>query len=172
MCTYWAGCIQSIVPLYLSLKWLKFDVTEWPKRHFLLELSGDLCEVPHIAVHLKIVTGTYILQTNRHSFNQSQVDALCLLCKGANETIAHFLLDFTTLETTRQHILKNIKHILRNCGLDLNNSETLLRLLIDCSVVIDSKTVSEVIFHIRRLCYTLHIERYRRLSVVPGRKRN
>ena len=134
MCTYWAGCLQSIVPLYLSLKWLKFDVTEWPKRHFLLELSGDLCEVHHIAVHLKIVTGTYILQTNRHSFNQNQVDALCLLCKGANETIAHFLLDFTTLETTRQHILKNIKHILRNCGLDLNNSETLLRLLIDCSV--------------------------------------
>ena len=93
---------------------------------------------------LKIVTGTYILQTIRHSFNQNQVDPLCLLCKGANETIAYFLLDCTTLEITRQRILKDIKHILRNCGLDLNNSETLLRLLIDCSAVIDSKTVSEV----------------------------
>ena len=92
----------------------------------------------------------------------------------ANETIAHFLLDCTTLEIIRQPILKDIKHILRNCGLDLNNSETLLWLLIDCSAVIDSKTVSEVIFHIRGLCYPLHIERYRRLSVVRlvlGRKR-
>ena len=171
VCTYWAGRIQSIVPLYPSLKWLTFDVTEWPKRHSLLKFSGDLREVPCIAVHLQIVTGTYILQTNRHSFNQNQVDPLCLLCKGANENITHFLLDCNTFEITRQHILKDIKHILRNCGLDLNNSETLLRLLIDCSAVIDSKTVPEVIFHIRRLCYALHIERYRRLSVVLGRKR-
>ena len=176
VCAYWAGRIQSIVPLYPSLKWLAFafDLTEWPKIHSLLEFSGDLREVPCIGVHLKIVTGTYILQTNRHSFNQNQVDPLCLLCKGANATIANFLLDCTTLEITRQNIIKDFKHIhvLRNCGLDINNSETLLHLLIDCSAVIDSKTVSEVIFHIRRLCYTLHIERYRRLSVVPGRKRN
>ena len=163
---------KSIVPKYPSLKWLTFDVTKWPKRHSLLEFSGDLREVPRIAVHLKIVTGTYILQTNRHSFNQNQVDSLCLLCKGANETISHFLLNCTTLEITRQHIFKDIKHILRNCGLDLNNRETLLHLLIDETAVIDSKTASEVIFHIRRLCYALHIERYRRLSVVPGRKRN
>ena len=86
--------------------------------------------------------------------------------------IAHFLFDCIILEIIRQHILKEIKHILRNCGLDLNNSETLLRLLIDCSAVIDSKTVTESIFHIRRICYALHIERNRRLSVVLGRKRN
>ena len=67
-----------------------------------LEFSGGLRELSRIAVHPKIVTGTYILQTNRHSFNQNQVDPLCLLCKGANETIAHFLMDCTTLEITRQ----------------------------------------------------------------------
>ena len=79
VCTYWAGRIQSIVPLYPSLKWLTFDVTEWPKRHSLLEFSGDLREVPRIAMHLKIVTGTYILRTNRHSFDQNQVDPMCLV---------------------------------------------------------------------------------------------
>ena len=63
VCTYWAGRLQSIVPLYPSLKWLTFDATEWPKRHSLSEVSEDLREVPRIAVHLKIVTGTYILQT-------------------------------------------------------------------------------------------------------------
>ena len=106
VCTYWAGRIQSIVPLYPSLKWLTLDATVWPKRHSLLEFSGDLREVPRIAVLLKIVTGTYILPTIRHLFNQNQVDPLCLLCKGANETIAYFLLDCTTLEITRQRILK------------------------------------------------------------------
>ena len=102
VCAHCAGRKQSIVPLYPSLKWLAFNVTEWPKRHSLLEFSGDLREVPRIAVHLKIVTGTNILQTNRHSL----VDPLCSLCKGANETKAraHFLLDCTALEITRQHI--------------------------------------------------------------------
>ena len=132
VCTYWAERIQYIVPLYPSLKWLAFVL----KEHSLLEFSGGLREVPRIAVHLKIVTGTYIPQTNRQSFNQNQVGPLCLLCKGANETVAHFLLDCTTLEITRQHILKDIKHILRKCGQGLNSSETLLRLLIDCSAVI------------------------------------
>ena len=107
VCAYWAGRIQSIVPLYPSLKWLAFDVKQWPKRYSLLEFSGDLREVPRIAVHLKIVTGTYNT-THRHSFNQNQVDPLCLLCKGANETIAHFLLDCTTIEIIRQNILKDI----------------------------------------------------------------
>ena len=72
--------------MYPSLKWLAFDVTECPKRHSLLEFSGDLREVPRIALHLKIVTGTYILQTNRHSFDQNQVDPLRLLCKEANKS--------------------------------------------------------------------------------------
>ena len=79
VCAYWAGRNQSIVPLYPSLKWLAIDVTEWPKIHS-LEFSGDLREVPRIAVHLKIVTETYILQTNRHSFNQNQVDPHCAYC--------------------------------------------------------------------------------------------
>ena len=94
------------------------------------------------------------------------------MCKGANETIAHFLLDCTTLEIVRRHIFKDIKHILRNFGLNLNNSEMLLRLFIDCCSAVISKTVSQIMFHITRLCYALHIERYRNLSVVPGRKRN
>ena len=36
----------------------------------------------------------------------------------------------------------------------------ILRLLIDCSAVIDPKTVFKVIFHIKRLCYALHTDRY------------
>ena len=52
---------------------LVFNATELLKRHPLIKSSGNLHEVPRIAVHLKIVTGTYILQTNTQSFNQNQV---------------------------------------------------------------------------------------------------
>lgn len=172
ICGYWAGRLRSVTPLYPSLRWMSSVTAEWPSRHPLLESTGNLREVPRIAVHLKIVTGTYILQTNRQSFNQNQVNPMCLLCKNADETMAHFLLNCTTLENTRQPILRDIKHILRDCALDLTDSETLLQLIIDCTAVLDIKFVRQVIFHIRRLCFALHIERYKGLSLVPRRKRN
>ena len=140
----------------------------------IIETTGNLREVPRIAVHLKITTGTYILQTNRMSFNQNVVDPTCLLCKTIAETLSHFLIEFATLESIRHPILRDIKHILRDNDLDLTDSEILLQLLTDCSAIVDTKTVREVIFHARRLCYALHVERYKtfeRLSIIPRRKR-
>ena len=123
ICGYWAESLLSVTPLYPSLKWMASIAAEWPNRHPLLESTGNLREVPRIAVHLKIVTGTYILQTNRQSFNQNQVNPTCLLCKSDDETIAHFLLNCTTLDTIRQPILRDIKHILRDCAVDLTDSK-------------------------------------------------
>ena len=119
--------------------------------------------MPRIAVHLKIVTGTYILQSNRASFNQNEVDPTCLLCKTGAETLTHFLLHCAILESIREPILKDIKYILRHSVIDFNKSEILLQLLTDCSAILDTETVSEVIFHVRRLCHALHVERYQRL---------
>ena len=80
--------------------------------------------------------GTYILQTNRASFNQNVVDPTCLLCKTSAETLSHFLIECATLESIRQPILRDIEHIhvLRYSDLDLTDSEILLQLLTDCSI--------------------------------------
>ena len=160
-----------MAPLYPSLKWLAYDKTKIATQHPLIETTGNLREVPRIAVHLKITTGTYILQTNRASFNQNVVDPTCLLCKTSAETLSHFLIECVTLESIRQPILRDIKHMLRDSDLDLTDSEILLQLLTDCSAPVDTKTVREVIFHARRLCYALHVERYKRLNIIPRRKR-
>ena len=74
ICGYWAVRLRSVTPLYPSIKWMASIAAEWPSKHPLLESTGNLREVPRIAVHLKIVTGTYILQTNRQPFNQNQVN--------------------------------------------------------------------------------------------------
>ena len=125
---YWNDRLQSVVPLYPSLKWLTW--TKKPNRtlHPLIMSAGNLREVPRIAVHLKIVTGTYILQSNRASFNQNEVDPTCLLCKTGAETLTHFLLHCAILESIREPILKDIKYILRHSDIDFNNSEILLQL--------------------------------------------
>ena len=137
----------------------------------MIESTGNLREVPRIAVHLKITTGTYILQTTRATFNQNAVDPTCLLCNAGAETLSHFLLDCTTLENIRQPILRDIKIVLKDSDIDLSNNQTLIQLLTDCSAIVDEKTVHEIIFHARRLCYALHVERYKRLSIIPRRKR-
>ena len=79
------------------------------------------------------------------------MDPACLSCKTSDETVAHFLLDCITLESIRQPILKDIKHILRNRALDHNDRETLLQLLINCTAMVATKIVSEVIYHIRTI---------------------
>ena len=115
--SYWNNRLQSVVPLYPSLKWLTW--TKKPNRtlHPLIMSAGNLPEVPRIAVHLKIVTGTYILQSNRASFNQNEVDPTCLLCKTGAETLTHFLLHCAILESIREPILKDMfSHTrYRNC---------------------------------------------------------
>ena len=67
---YWCDRLLTVAPLYPSLKWLAYDKTKIATRHPLIEttVTGNLREVPRIAVHFKIATGTYILQTNRASF--------------------------------------------------------------------------------------------------------
>ena len=160
-----------MIPLYPSLKWLEFNPGQPLKRHPLIESSGYIRDISHIAVHLKIVTGTYILQTNRVAFNQNEVDPSCILCKASEETLGHFLLECESLDSVRQPILKDIKCCLNDCNINLSDQETLIQIITDCTAVVDQKTIPEIIFHGRRLCYSLHIERYKRLSIVPRRKR-
>ena len=54
----------------------RVDPAQGLKRHPVIEPTGDLREVTRISAHLKIVTGTYIFQTNRVAFNQNQVCAI------------------------------------------------------------------------------------------------
>ena len=97
-------------------------------------------------MHLNIVTGTYILQSNKASFNQHEVDPTCLLCKTGAETLSNFLLHCAILVSIREHILKGIKYILRYSDIDFNNSEILLQQLTDCSAILGTETVCEVNF--------------------------
>ena len=97
--SYWNNRLQTEVPLDSSLKWLACAKTTNRTLHPLIIFAGNLREVPGIPVHLKVVTGTYILQSNRASFNQNEVDPICLLCMTRAETLSHFLLHCATLES-------------------------------------------------------------------------
>ena len=117
-----------------------------------------------------------LLQTNRASFNQNMVDPTCLLCKSAEETTQHFLLECPELAATRNPIIDSLLEACSGVCNPAYDNVTLLKLVIDCSALLDINTqsneLSNVEFQARRLCFALDCERYKKLSLIPRRNRN
>ena len=108
---YWVTTVKCQADLYPSLHYLNFDAFIPGQRCFLVQLSGDLREVPRVAVKLKIVTDTHILQTTRAAFNQNTVYPMCLVCKEGHDTLQHFLLDCISLKQARDPELNQIRQL-------------------------------------------------------------
>ena len=54
-------------------------------------------DTDRIPIKLKLVSGSYIFQSNQSKFNQSQIDATCLLCGEEDEDLEHFCSDVNYL---------------------------------------------------------------------------
>ena len=91
-------------------------------------------EITHIAVKLKILTGTYILQSNRAAFNKHQVDPTCVLCGQSSETLDHFILRCVELEDVRTSVLLDLSAYFYDiCGIHFNtlSVDKQLQIIID-----------------------------------------
>ena len=89
-----------------------------------------------------------------------------MLSKNCEESLQHFLLDCSVLSSIRNSIMNPI----------LEACNTLLKLVIDCSALIDTnihnnELSNDVEFHTRRLCFAHAGERYKRLALISRRKR-
>ena len=61
---------------------------------------------------IRLMTGTYVLQSNRSKFNQYNVNPTCILCKEEPEDQKHFLLRCPRLTDTRDSFFRTINVIL------------------------------------------------------------
>ena len=144
----------------------------------MIQNIGCVSDVPRVHTKLKLVTGTYILQVNRVRFNQNEIDATCQICHQAVETLEHFILDCTVLEPVRRPALDAILRIAYELLDRPLEREQLLQLILDSSFFFSSSdaTVCQTSYRdldmqTRRLCHSLHTERYSRLSLIPKRNR-
>ena len=132
-----------------------------------------------MAVKLKLVTGTYMLQSTRSAFNNVQVDPVCVLCKTSDETLKHLVLECCVLDFLRKPILEVISALLKdafNIYFDALDSEQQLQTILDFYVLLKPRKdnvdhVLELEHHCRRLCYSLHTYRYKLMCTLPTRKR-
>ena len=77
---------------------------------------------------VKLTCGSYVLQSVRAKFNQFQVSKLCPLCREEDETMQHFILHCSELESTRASFISAL------CDLVVcEDNEELLGLILDPS---------------------------------------
>ena len=174
---HWEENIKASALLYSSLRFLNCSNFTRGKRHSLIKTLGNIREVPRVSTKLKFVTGTYILQTNRATFNQNQVNPVCLLCQREDETVSHFLLHCPALDSIRNPVIDNIISVCSGVYSPTNSPDSFVQLLLDCCALTcftntpNNEQLHSVEFHSRRLCHALHCERYKLLALVPKRKR-
>jgi hypothetical protein len=105
--SYWISTISEVCNLYSSLKYLKGSYKIGQCHPLATTISANMRDIIRIPIRLKIATGTYILQANRASFNGSQLNPICLLCRNSAETLEHFLLTCNCLDSIRAPLVRD-----------------------------------------------------------------
>ena len=159
----WVDKITSLIPLYKGLTFLTFENLEKGKIHPLFVFFRS-----RLSVKLKLLTGSYILQSKRIRMYKTETEATCLLCKEKEETMEHFILGCRCLETVRNPVLHELVTKLKECDIDfwqLNETKK-IQLILDSTTIgktrkITSASAQRVELLTRRLIFQLHITRYR-----------
>ena len=107
--SYWETSINRQLSLYQSLIFLRSSKYTIGKCHHCLEsVNSTMRDVQRLTVKLRLVTGTYHLQTNRSAFNQHEIDTTCLLCKDSTDDREHFIAECTGLASVRSKYYREI----------------------------------------------------------------
>lgn len=180
----WHDQLRTKVSLYSSLNYLSTNNILWRNTHPCLASVGTSSQdISRLQTKLKLLTGTYYLQSNKASFNQNSVDPTCLLCKESAETVDHFLLECKTLHDIRIPYLHELESFLcsfRNCTKCFN----LTNVVIDAQLILDpshllcacgcrckcTDNCFMVEYISRKLCYALHAKRNELLKTLPSSK--
>ncbi|KAH3831757.1 hypothetical protein DPMN_105027 [Dreissena polymorpha] len=155
-----------------KLRHLNLQHVAIERPHPLLQIpSKSSCDANRALVKLKLMTGTYTLQSTRSRFNKSEVDPTCRICNCAEETMLHFLLECTVLDIVRKPILSDIKYdvYLLSCKAtklwDEHSLEEQVNIIIDCTSLytcdrMQAERLEGIEFQFKILTFSLHNERY------------
>lgn len=178
--SYWNDRLQEDATDKSSMNHMNTNEMRVGKTHQVWStLSTNCREITQAGVKARLLTNTYVLQSNRAKFNQYKVDDTCLLCENEPEDRCHFLLRCSALEAPRTHHLKQLMEIVVNessaeeASIIVNNQQLTLQLILDCShpsitsILTMSPTTIDSIERIsRKLCYILHRHRSAQIKLL------
>ncbi|CAC5396291.1 unnamed protein product [Mytilus coruscus] len=170
---HWSDSITRIVPYYKGLQHLNYMEFYQEKLHPLLKIKCQSArDVGRITPKLKMLTGTYILQSHRIKMYENETDPVCLICHHWDETIEHFILECEGLSDIRNPITDEINAILKgstNVDFHQQTSKVKMQILLDISMLrenlkLDTKLIAKIEYCRIRLLFLLHTTRYSFLS--------
>ena len=175
---YWCSRMKERASLYPSLQYLNTEDYTPGKKHWLIQHTREVRDVTRLKTKLKLVTGSYSLQVNRACFNQNQIDPTCMICHKGDETAEHFILSCDALAEVRKPMLDRLMVLAKDLIQTQIDSDTLMQLILDSSKVVDVSGLGGYESRLRALerqsislCHSLHTERFKRLEIIPKRKR-
>ena len=174
---YWVDKIKFEASEKSSLTFLNTQNYKIGEVHYLWKNAGfNLMTIKKAGFKAKLMTGTYVLQSNRAKFNQYSVDPTCLLCGDDTEDMIHFLLKCWSLSEPGDQFMEKISSILteyqgtKEQKQIFKDFDLLAALILDCTAINlkASETWREDFLPkfesvSRGLCYALHC---RRLSLL------
>lgn len=132
------------------------------------EAAGyESMSVSKAMIKVKLLLGTYILQTNRHKFNKHEVSPDCPLCDSGDEDREHFIVICPKLMEVRQQFIMALKNILytsihHNLSYTIfSDTNTLTQFILDCTalVYIPHSLYNHIENISRGLLFALHVAR-------------
>ena len=110
---YWASLLREEASLKSSLRYLNTSLCDLRHPHRIWTSTGsNPAEAKKAVQKVKLLSGTYTLQSNKAVFNQFQVVATCPLCKLAAEDRHHFVLECPTLDLIRSKYMPFITQLI------------------------------------------------------------
>ena len=159
---YWKEVLVSETQKKSSLQFWNPSSLEYNVCSQIWTCAGrDPVSVHKANIHVKLVSGTYILQTSKAEFNQYEVSSQCPLCGIEPEDLVHFMLTCEKLEEVRQPFISKLETLITSQhGSHWWNQlgdRDMVQLILDNTKL---KEINEPIWDISRgLCYILHSKR-------------
>ena len=156
---YWTSQLREDAYLKSTLCYLDATACNLQKPHSIWSTSGTKPAETRKAIQkARLLTGTYLLQSNKAAFNQHRIDSTCPLCGLEQEDRQHMILKCPSLSTVRDKYMSRVTHLIPDfehydCDQKL---KILLDSYLDSSIKCDRADLEVVS---RSLCYSLHCKR-------------
>ena len=159
-----------------TLKYLQIQDSPIQKAHNLWNAVQPYeHDVKQAEVKARLITGTYILQTNTAKFNQAEISGRCHLCQKADENLQHFLLDCPELQTSRTKGKQLLKATLEKIHPEGYNKVKepikMLQVILDCThkdvakwIYLKEKDLHDIERATQAYCFHLHNQRVLKLT--------
>lgn len=182
---YWTSQLQEEAASKSTLNHCHVMVLRMGLTHPIWDsVQSNRMDVMRAIIKVRMVTGTYLLQTHRCKFKMDGItDATCPLCRLEEEDIVHMLTRCPALAQVRCQYITGLKQCFqdalgpRSWSDNIRDDITLVQLILDCQKLIptiipdDSRLVDIIETQTRLLCYKLHMKRlflYDNIKGVPG----